>query len=237
MKWSLFLRGRFLNFAFGQFGFERNFFAFDLFRATGRFDGFVILFSHKCLYFVRGLRFRVRTMNFSVGRFNLYLLLLATSLLWPSGCATHSKEEKQTAALRVHLQSSENLSASETVSVLRSAPMLVPIITDPVLTESQVLAAKLVETPGGFAIVIQFTQTGALMLEQYTGANPGKHFAIFGQWSDKLVDGRWLAAPVIKGRNASGQLAFTPDASRAEAEQFVQGLNNVAKKIQKQAFK
>jgi preprotein translocase subunit SecD len=176
-------------------------------------------------------------MNFSAGRFNLYLLLLAAGLLLAGGCATGKKSDKQTAALRVHIQSTESLSSSQTVKVLRSEPMLVPIMADPILTESHVTSASLVETPGGFAVEIQFNQTGIWMLEQYTVSNPGKHLVIFGQWSDKLKDGRWLAAPVIGHRIANGLLSFTPDASREEAEQFVQGLNNVAKKIRKQSLK
>lgn len=176
-------------------------------------------------------------MSFSAGRFNLYLLLLAAGLLLTAGCATHKKEAKQTAMLRVHLQSTEKISAHETVSVLRSHPMLVPIVTDPILTESHVASATLLETPGGFAVEIQFNQTGMWMLEQYTSANPGKHLAIFGQWSDLVGDGRWLAAPVISHRIANGLLSFTPDASRAEAEQFVGGLNHVAKNIRTQTLK
>ncbi len=176
-------------------------------------------------------------MNFSARRFNLYLLLLVSGGLLAAGCATGKKSDKQTAALRVHLQSTESISASQTVTVLRSQPMLVPIVMDPILTESHVASASLLETPGGFAVEIQFNQTGTWMLEQYTGANPGKHLAIFGQWSDKLVDGRWLAAPVISHRIANGLLSFTPDASREEAGQFVKGLNNVAKKIRKQTLK
>ena len=75
------------------------------------------------------------------------------------------------------------------------------------------------------------------MLEQYSAANPGKHFAIFGQWGEKLADGRWLAAPLITHRIADGMLSFTPDMSREEADRLVLGLNNVAKKILKGQFK
>ena len=176
-------------------------------------------------------------MNFSAGRFNLYLWILAVSLALTAGCKTGKDSDQQKAALRVHLQSSESISTVETVSVLRSEPMLVAIATDPILTESHVDSARLVEAPGGFAVEIRFNQTGKWTLEQFTGSNPGKHLAIFGQWSDKLKDGRWLAAPVISHRIADGVLSFTPDASREEMEQFVLGLNNVAKKIRKQLLK
>ena len=176
-------------------------------------------------------------MNFSAGRFNLYLLGLAAGLLLTAGCVTHKKEDKQTAMLRVHLQSTEKISANETVSVLRSKPMLVPIVSDPILTESHVASARLLETPGGFAVEIQFNATGGLMLEQYTGANVGRHLAIFGQWGGKLAEGRWLAAPLIGNRTVGGGLTFTPDATREEMERFVAGLNQAAAQARKRLLK
>jgi hypothetical protein len=70
-------------------------------------------------------------------------------------------------------------------------------------------------------------------LEQFTAGNPGKHLVIFGQWGKTVADGRWLAAPLITRRIPDGVLAFTPDASRAEADQLVLGLNPKAKKHKK----
>ncbi len=121
--------------------------------------------------------------------------------------------------------------------MLRSAPVSVSVGHDPVLTEANIISAEVTETPGGFAIEVHFDETGALMLEQYSSANPGRHFVIFGQWGDKLVNGRWLAAPLITRRISNGVLAFTPDISREEADQLVQGLNNVSAKIHKGIFK
>jgi hypothetical protein len=44
---------------------------------------------------------------------------------------------------------------------------------------------------------------------------------------------RWLGAPFIGSSITRGVLIFTPNATRAEAEQVVEGLNNVAKKFKK----
>jgi preprotein translocase subunit SecD len=121
--------------------------------------------------------------------------------------------------------------------VLRSDPVQVTVATEPVLTEASIIAARVIETTGGFAIEIQFDENGTWSLEQYSAANPGRHFAIFGQWGEKLVNGRWLAAPLITRRIANGILAFTPDMSREEADKLVLGLTNVTKKIQKGSFK
>ncbi len=159
------------------------------------------------------------------------------------GCQTQkkteaTKEKKTVAAVRIHLQANPNdAGATASVSVLRSDPVSVTIGHDPILTEANVAAAKVIDTPGGFAIELHFDESGALMLEQYSASNPGRHFAIFGQWGDKLVNGRWLAAPLITRRISNGVLAFTPDMSRAEADQLVLGLNNVAAKLQKSMFK
>ena len=152
------------------------------------------------------------------------------------GCQTGKKKEKKDAVsvLRVHLQASPNtVGSTANVSVLRSNPVGVTIAHDPILTEASVIAAHVIETPGGFAIEIKFDETSSLMLEQYSSANPGLHFVIFGQWSEKIADSRWMAAPLITRRIANGQLAFTPDITRDEANRFVLGLNNVAKKLKK----
>ncbi|MEI9959576.1 MAG: hypothetical protein WDM76_00165 [Limisphaerales bacterium] len=155
-----------------------------------------------------------------------------------SGCKTdeQSKQDKTVSALRIHLQV-PTASMSQTITVLRDNPVLVNIGPDPVLTEANIQAAKVIEPLGGFAIAIKFNESGIWLLEQYSAANPGKHFAIFGQWGEKLANGRWLAAPLINGRLADGVLTFTPDCSREEADQLVLGLNNVATKIRKGMLK
>lgn len=176
-------------------------------------------------------------MNFYVRRFNTILLLTAAALL-AAGCATSQKQEKITAILRLHIESSANVGESgKMVSVLRTQPVEVQITAEPVLTEANIINAKLLETAGGFAVEVKFDEAGSWMLEQYSSANPGKHFAIFGQWSEKPADSRWLGAPIITRRNATGIFAFTPDASRAEVEQLVLGLNNSTKKILKGKMK
>ena len=46
-------------------------------------------------------------------------------------------------------------------------------------------------------------------------------------------DSRWLAAPVIREPIKDGLLTFTPDATREECERIVEGLNNVARELDK----
>ena len=169
-------------------------------------------------------------------RFNLYLAM-AAALALLCGCQTH-RQKGLSGALRVHIQTNPNaLDTSQTISVVRSDPVLVTIGRNPILTEANIAAAKLTDAAGGFAIEIKFDENGAWMLEQYSAANPGGHFAIFGQWGDGLDNSRWLAAPFIAHRIANGVLAFTPDASRAEAGQLVLGLNNVAAQNRKGTLK
>ena len=169
-------------------------------------------------------------------RFNIYLAL-AFLLGLAGGCQT-GEPGKEVGALRVHLEvSPDPAGTSQNISVLRSDPVLVTIKNEPILTEANIVTAKVIDARGGFAIEIKFDENGAWLLEQYTAANPGRHFAIFGQWSEKPVAARWLAAPVITHRISNGVLAFTPDCSREEADQLVLGLNNAAKKIHKSDLK
>ena len=168
-------------------------------------------------------------------RFNLFLALMALAAF--CGCQTN-KPDKQVSALRVHIESnSGNTGISQTVSVLRSDPVLVTVAKEPILTEANLVEAKVIEARGGFALQVQFDESSALVLEQYSAANPRKHFAIAGQWGEKLANGRWLAAPLITRRIADGILSFTADMSREEADQLVLGLNNVAKKMRKGQLK
>jgi preprotein translocase subunit SecD len=170
-------------------------------------------------------------------QFNIYFALVAMLALL-GGCQTghhhdkaDKKADKQIGVLRVHIETNTGSpDTSQTISVLRSDPMAVTIANDPILTEANIIAAKVIDVPGGFAIEVRFDESGTWILEQYSADNIGKHFAIFGQWSEKITDGRWLAAPIITRRVGNGILAFTPDMSRGEADRMVLGLNNVAKK-------
>ena len=160
-------------------------------------------------------------------QFNIYLTLAATLALL-CGCET-DRPRGPVSSLRVHIEASPGSSGStQTIPMLRATPVLVTITQQPVLTEANIVAAKVIDAPGGFAIEVRFDETGSWILEQYTASNTGQHLAIFGQWSDKIADSRWLAAPLISHRIGNGVLAFTPDLSRLEAGQLVIGLSNVA---------
>ena len=168
-------------------------------------------------------------------RFNIYLTLTAALVLLCS-CKT-DRQKGPVSAVRIHIEvNPDSAGTSQTVSVVRSDPVLVTIAQEPILTEANVVAARVFDAHGGFAIEIRFDETAAWILEQYSAANSGRHFAIFGQWGDKPADGRWLAAPLITHRISNGVLLFTPDCSHEEADQLVLGLNNVAKKTQKKSL-
>jgi hypothetical protein len=172
-------------------------------------------------------------MSFYAGRFNLYLtMLLALALI--CGCASDKKKKDQPVGMiRIHVESQANLpDGGQTISVLRTEPLQVTISKIPILTEQNVIRVALLESPGGPSIEIKFDESGMWTLEQFTSANPGRHLAVFGQWSNDTKDGRWLAAPLITQRIGDGILAFTPDMSREEAKKFVIGLSATVKKIQ-----
>lgn len=143
-----------------------------------------------------------------------------------------SHKKKPVAIVRVHVESEgSNTGSTTNVFVLRSEPVVVNVSKDPILTEADLISARMLETPdGGFSLELRFEQTASWRLEQFTAINPGKHLAVFGHWGEKPEDGRWLAAPLIVHRNATGILTFTPDASHEEIAQMVQELNKIIKK-------
>jgi hypothetical protein len=144
--------------------------------------------------------------------FNIYLAL-ALVLGLTGGCETPKKT--QTAMLRVHIEmSTDPTGTSQDISVLRSDPVLVTVRREPILSEANMGSTKVIDARGGFAMEVKFDENGTWLLEQYSAANRGLHFVIFGQWGEKRADGRWLAAPVISQRLSNGVLAFTPGCSR-----------------------
>ena len=174
-------------------------------------------------------------------RFNLFLALAVAAAL-AAGCSSTLSDlglgkSEPLGTLRVHIElspSSVALSSetAENVSVLRADPVKVTIDKDAVLTENNLVAARMIATPDAPAIEIRFDQNGTWILEQYSAANPGRHFVIYAQWGKDMKDGRWIAAPLITKRISDGILSFTPDMSTNETDQLITGLNNVIKQFQ-----
>lgn len=168
-------------------------------------------------------------------RFNIYLLVASLALV-VGACRSSKPERKEDmlSSLRVNIEvNGAPTDFSTRVPVFRREPVMITIDTDPFLTEANVASAKVVDTVGGFSLQIEFDHEGALLLENYTTANPGRRMAIFSTFGKQKDQSRWLAAPMINRRITNGILLFTPDASREEAERIALGLNNVAKKNEK----
>ena len=158
--------------------------------------------------------------------FNFFLC--ATALVLVTGCSTSEERQrkKEYSNLRIHVET-EGGDRSSGVSIHRAAPIAINVEREPILDENNIVAAMVVEQPGGFAIQIQFDRQGSWILERTTVTHRGRHLAIFSFFGDS----RWLAAPVITGKNSTGRLTFTPDATREEADRLVRGLNNVVRKL------
>lgn len=193
-------------------------------------------------------------------RFNLYLLA-GLLLMVATGCQSEKTkaekaEAKKLSALRVHVETKDDgLGEQGTTSNIlfpRTSPVTISIAREPILLETDTTRSVVMASPGGFSIEVQFNEMGAITLEQFTAANPGKHLVIFGEWEDpdkksskpapkdaaseesaatNNASARWLAAPLITHRISNGILSFTPDCTLEEAKRFVLGLNNVAKKV------
>ena len=155
-------------------------------------------------------------------RFNIYLAL--AFLLGPvCGCQT-GKPEKEAGALRVHIEvSPDPAGTSQDISVLRSNPVLVTIKREPILTEANIVSAKVIDARGGFAIEINFDENGAWLLEQYSAANPGGHFVIWSQWSENDYS-PFSANDIVDLPALSGKLKQPADAvSLYLKSRFVRG--------------
>ncbi|HAM72549.1 MAG TPA: hypothetical protein DCM86_12980 [Verrucomicrobiales bacterium] len=140
--------------------------------------------------------------------------------------AKPKKRKKETVTIRVHVEALVGGTTPGTpVTVLRSNPMVVNVEKDPVVDESRLEEARLIDGPGGPEIELQFDSQGRTMLGNYTAAHRGQRLAIY---SDFGKDHRWLAAPVITRIASNGTIRFSPDATLDEAQRIVENLNRQA---------
>lgn len=169
-------------------------------------------------------------------RFNINLLPVL-ALLLVCGCRTHQNNspDKQLSTFRVHLEASPaDTLISTKAPIYRADPVMLDIEKNPFLTEANVASAQVVNVLGGFDLRIQLNQEGSWILQSYSASNPGRHYAIFSQFGQKANKGRWLAAPIFSRLISDGVIQFTPDATHEECEQIALGLNNMAKKFNKE---
>lgn len=161
--------------------------------------------------------------------FNGFLMLLVLALVAGCGTTAERQRKKEKSNLRIHAETGGQGGMSSAISVIRSAPVLLNIEREPLLDEHNVEGATVEEQRGGFVIRIKFDRQGAWILERATVVNRGRHLAIHSDFGTA----RWLAAPLVTGKNSTGEIVFTPDCTREEADRMVRGLNNVVRKLKR----
>ena len=184
------------------------------------------------------------------GRINQILQAgTALLLLVAAGCSSTEagspkKPKKDMAQVRVYREALDvqgraaetgSLGAS-TAKIGRKDPVEIGVLKEPFLDERDVKRAQVVEQADGtFMLALEFTQHGTLVLQMNSLAVQGQRLAVAARWSDgSNVVARFIAAPVVRRQLDKGVLVFTPDLDRDEAKHFVQGLNNVAIKLENQ---
>ena len=128
----------------GFFQFCRLLFAFEVAFPAFSIVSFVRLFAHKCLYIVLKLRFCEAHYE-SFGATIQHLFGAGP----PPGAGLRLPDRqkgKTVALLRVHIEESPDpAGTSQDISVLRAEPVLVTIKREPILTEANVVSAKVIE--------------------------------------------------------------------------------------------
>jgi preprotein translocase subunit SecD len=165
---------------------------------------------------------------------NAFFCTLALLCLFTACKTTEEKKEaKQQTLVKVFVEVPRGDKSDEAeVPVYRQHPVNIRIDTKELLNNIDIKGASIVDIEGGYGMRITFDEHGARVLENVTARNAGKHLVIYAAWPEI----RWLAAPRITRRIANGELVFTPDATREECEKIVLGINNVAKKVNKERW-
>ena len=172
----------------------------------------------------------------AVVRFNIYFVLVALTLSVGCRTAEQRRQDRIVSTFRLHLETHQG--GTESGAVVEIAGAKIYVNNTPFLDETSVTNAAVVDTrDGGFAVQVQFDRHGTLVLDTVTTSNRGLHLAVFSQFGPgKLEQTRWLAAPYIGASITGGMLIFTPNSTRAEADEVVLGLRNVAKEIKRKSM-
>lgn len=165
------------------------------------------------------------------GLFNI--ILAATLVSLSGGCKSSLKSRlkpENISTLECYLETHEGLGErSKEVTVGRTNPIRFLIEAGPVLRENNVLRAELWDTKdGGVAIRCQLDRWGRANLRNLSVMHRGKRIAVYSHFPE----GRWLDAIPIDNSIAEGVLIIYPDATEAEAERIVSGLNTLAEALE-----
>ena len=144
---------------------------------------------------------------------------------------------KRSSTIRLHMETEPNSGASSgKIKLLREHPVTLNVEKDAFTDEGFIEEARIIDTVGGYMLMLKFNTRGALRMQMWTVSKPGRHIAVWSRWNKGA---RWLGAPLPPRAIEDGVLYFTPDATREEAEWIRDGLNNAAIKLgnQKKAAK
>lgn len=173
-------------------------------------------------------------MKFPDGRFNLYFLALVAACLVacettnPSGSSKAPKGSKDLATIRLHLETHNDTMGMSREITVGPETLQKFFVSGPMLGEPHLVAAQLWEgQPGQYAIHLQFDREGVRILEALSMSYRGKRIAIMSQFPEP----RWIGTVRLERRIADGTILFRPDATRAEAEHIVAGLNRAVAKL------
>ena len=130
-------------------------------------------------------------MKFRPGPFNIILLFFT---LLAVGCKTNSLPKAADAStLRIFVEARPDAAdRTQAIVVFLDPPLKLIVGKEPILDETSVTEAKLLEGGGKFGIQLKFTTHGALVLETTSLSHRGRHLAIYSEYPA----GRWIGAPL-----------------------------------------
>lgn len=150
-------------------------------------------------------------------RWLIFVVVVATA-----GCALFNHGPKVT--LRFHEQVDTGLPDTKVRNVeIPRSNLKIGVDPFPQLTERDIYEAKLQDTPGGQAVVIQFDAHGANTFSEMTTRMRGRYVVVF--MNDKPI-----AAVLVEKRITNGEFLLEGDLTDDEERNLVDELNKYAKR-------
>jgi hypothetical protein len=212
--------------------FGGDLFASQVIEAATAFFNFAVLLSHD-FFSAELLISNKLAANMKIRPAPFNIILIAASMVLGLGCESNKSKLKKedVSTIRFHAESDNGVPGRTMTVQISETPFIeMVLITDPFLTEANVLKAEAWDTTdGGVAIRLELDRRGRRMVEINSGLLRGRRIAVMSQFPES----RWIAVTMMEELGRDGVVLLYPATTPEETDRLVKGLNLLARELDK----